>query len=158
MDIREIEEIISEKFPGVLEKAEVIKGDNVIVVRKDAILSVMNFLKKELSFEMLIDVTAVDYYGKKPRFEVVYQLYSVSRNERLRVKTRVDEGEELDSVFSVWPSASFPEREVYDLFGIKFKGHPYLKRLLLWDGFEGHPLRKDFPVEGYDFDKPFKVE
>lgn len=157
MDVREIEERLNEKFPGSVLKAEVIKGDNVIVVDKKRLVDIMKFLKKELSFEMLIDALGVDYYPSKPRFEVVYQLYSYSRNERLRVKIKVDDGEEVDSLTSVWPSANFPEREIYDMFGITFKGHPYLKRLLLRDDFEGHPLRKDFPVRGYDFDKPFKV-
>lgn len=157
MDIREVEEVIKKKFPDALVRAEEIKGDNVLVIKKEFLLPVMKFIRDELSFEMLIDVIGVDYLPEKPRFEVVYQLYSFSRNERLRVKVRVDDGEELDSVTDIWPSANFPEREVYDMFGIKFKGHPYLKRLLLWDDFEGHPLRKDFPVRGYDYDKPFKV-
>ncbi len=157
MDIREVEEVIKNKFPEALVKAKEIKGDNVVVIKKEFLLPVMEFLRDGLSFEMLIDVIGVDYLPEKPRFEVVYQLYSFSRNERLRVKVRVDDGEELDSVTGIWPSANFPEREVYDMFGIKFKGHPYLKRLLLWDDFEGHPLRKDFPVRGYDYDKPFKV-
>ncbi len=158
MDIREIEGIISEKFPGALIRAELIRGDSIITIDKSFLLDIMEFLKEGLSFEMLIDVIGVDYYPRSPRFEVVYQLYSVSKNERLRVKLRVEDGEEVDSVTSIWPSANFPEREVYDMFGIRFKGHPYLKRILLWDGFEGHPLRKDFPTEGYDFDKPFKVQ
>ncbi len=97
---------------------------------------------------MLTDLTAVDYLERDPRFEVVYHLYSVSRNRRLRVKARVPEGTaEIDTLVEVWPSANWMEREVFDLYGIRFRGHPDLRRILLYDDFEGHPLRKDYAKE-----------
>jgi NADH-quinone oxidoreductase subunit C len=101
-------------------------------------------------FDYLCDVTAVDWFPSQPRFEVVYHLLSLSKKERVRLKARLDnESPVLESVTSVWPSANYFEREVFDLFGIRFTGHPRLERLLMPDNWEGHPLRKDYPVEGY---------
>jgi NADH-quinone oxidoreductase subunit C len=110
----------------------------------------MRFLRDEpgLDFEMLMDVTAVDYLGQEPRFEVVYHLYSLKRNHRVRIKARLPEAApEIASLVELWPSANWMEREVWDLYGIRFSGHPDLRRILLYDEFEGHPLRKDYPKE-----------
>jgi NADH-quinone oxidoreductase subunit C len=97
---------------------------------------------------MLIDLTAVDYLPREPRFEVVYHLHSISINHRVRIKLLVPEGEpEVDSATDLWSSANWLEREVWDLYGIRFAGHPDLRRLLLYEQFEGHPLRKDYPKE-----------
>jgi NADH-quinone oxidoreductase subunit C len=112
----------------------------------------MRFLRDDeaTAFEMLMDLTAVDLLGRgEPRFEVVYHLYSVARRHRLRVKVRVSETEPVvDSLTPVWPAANWMEREVWDLYGIRFAGHPDLRRLLLYEEFEGHPLRKDYPKTG----------
>jgi NADH-quinone oxidoreductase subunit C len=92
----------------------------------------------------------VDWYPSEPRFEVVYHILSIPQKERVRLKVRLDGSSPvIESVTSVWPSANFYEREVFDLFGIRFTGHPHLERLMLPDNWEGHPLRKDYPVEGY---------
>jgi NADH-quinone oxidoreductase subunit C len=101
-------------------------------------------------FNYLADVTCVDWYPSDPRFEVVYHLLSISKKERVRLKVRLqDDSPALESVTSVWPAANYFEREVFDLFGVRFTGHPYLRRLLMPEDWEGHPLRKDYPVEGY---------
>jgi NADH-quinone oxidoreductase subunit C len=101
-------------------------------------------------FNYLSDVTCVDWYPSDPRFEVVYHLLSISKKERVRLKVRLsDESPVVESVTSVWASANYFEREVFDLFGVRFSGHPYLRRLLMPEDWEGHPLRKDYPVEGY---------
>jgi NADH-quinone oxidoreductase subunit C len=101
-------------------------------------------------FNFLSDVTAVDWYPQEPRFEVVYHLLSISRKERVRLKVRLGgDDPSLESVTSVWPSANFFEREVYDLFGVRFTGHPYLRRIMMPETWDGNPLRKDYPVEGY---------
>lgn len=121
-------------------------GDHTIIVAKDRVVEVMRKLKEEFEFEMLVDTTAVDYFGRQPRFEVVYHLNSLARNVRLRVKVELQEGEEIDSVSDVWPIANWLEREVWDMFGIRFRNHPDLKRILMYDEFEGHPLRKDYPI------------
>jgi NADH-quinone oxidoreductase subunit C len=101
-------------------------------------------------FNFLSDVTCVDRYPSTPRFEVVYHLLSISKRERVRLKVRLgDESPVVESVTPVWPAANYFEREVFDLFGIRFTGHPYLRRLLMPEDWQGHPLRKDYPVEGY---------
>jgi NADH-quinone oxidoreductase subunit C len=104
----------------------------------------------QLQYNFLSDLTCLDWYPAEPRFEVVYHLLSIPRKARLRLKVRLG-GEEprLESVTSVWPAANFFEREVFDLFGVYFEGHPYLRRILMPEDWEGHPLRRDYPVEGY---------
>jgi NADH-quinone oxidoreductase subunit C len=101
-------------------------------------------------FNYLADITCVDWYPSEPRFEVIYHLLSIPNKERVRLKVRLSgDGPALDSVTSVWPGANYFEREVFDLFGVRFNGHPYLRRILMPENWEGHPLRKDYPVEGY---------
>jgi NADH-quinone oxidoreductase subunit C len=101
-------------------------------------------------FNFLSDVTCVDWHPSEPRFEVIYQLLSIPKKERVRLKVRLgSDSPAVESVTSVWPAANFFEREVFDLFGIRFNGHPYLRRIQMPEDWEGHPLRKDYPVEGY---------
>jgi NADH-quinone oxidoreductase subunit C len=114
--------------------------DAVAVLRDDA----------ELRFNYLSDVTCVDWYPSEPRFEVIYHLLSMPRKERVRLKVKVDGNDpQIESVTSLFPSADFFEREVFDLFGVRFEGHPHLRRIMMPENWEGHPLRKDYPVEGY---------
>ena len=104
----------------------------------------------ECAFNFLSDVTCVDWYPSEPRFEVVYHLLSIAKKERVRLKVRLDgDSPAVESLTSVWPGANYFEREVFDLFGIRFTGHPYLRRILMPEDWEGYPLRKDYPVEGY---------
>jgi NADH-quinone oxidoreductase subunit C len=104
----------------------------------------------ECPFNFLSDVTCVDWYPSEPRFEVVYHLLSISKKERVRLKVHLNSSStSIDSITSLWPGANFFEREVYDLFGVRFTGHPYLRRIMMPEDWEGHPLRKDYPVEGY---------
>jgi NADH-quinone oxidoreductase subunit C len=124
------------------------RGDATALVDAARIERVLRFLRDELDFDMLTDLTAVDYLGEKPRFEVVYHLYSTRANQRVRIKARVGEdAPEIASATALFASADWMEREVYDLYGIRFAGHPDLRRILLYDEFEGHPLRKDYPKE-----------
>ena len=128
-------------------------GDATVVVRKERLLEVLSFLQEvpELAFDMLMDLTAVDHAqgregDQRSRFEVVYHLYSTACGHRVRVKVGVDLGDcEVVSCVGLWPAANWMEREVYDLYGIHFAGHPDLRRILLYEEFEGHPLRKDYP-------------
>ncbi|MBI1978243.1 MAG: NADH-quinone oxidoreductase subunit C [Candidatus Omnitrophica bacterium] len=143
-------EKIKEKFLDDVFETYEFRGDLVVIVNKEVVREVMEFLKRDpaLDFNILIDLTAVDYLwqNRTPRFDVVYHLYSLAKNHRLRIKAGVDEKEPvIDSITSLWPIANWFEREVWDMFGIKFKGHPNLKRILLYEGFVGHPLRKDYP-------------
>lgn len=101
-------------------------------------------------FNYLSDVTCVDWLPEEPRFEVIYHLFSIAKKERVRLKVRLSgDSPVVESVTSIWPGANYAEREVYDLFGVRFSGHPYLRRLLMPEDWVGHPLRKDYPVEGY---------
>ena len=144
-------EKIREKFLDDVCEAHEFRGDLVVIVHKEVIRDLIKFLKVDpsLDFNILMDLTAVDYLGqaRKPRFDVVYHLYSLQKNHRLRVKAGVDEKEPvIDSLTPIWPIADWFEREVWDMFGIKFKGHPNLKRILMYEKFQGHPLRKDYPL------------
>jgi NADH-quinone oxidoreductase subunit C len=125
-------------------------GDATALVEREQLVPVMRFLRDDpaLAFDMLTDLTCVDYLGQEPRFEMVYHLYSVAKNQRLRVKARVSETPcEIDSLCSLWASANWMEREVFDLYGVRFIGHPDPRRILLYEEFQGHPLRKDYPKE-----------
>lgn len=125
-------------------------GDATAIVRPEHLVDVMRFLRDTpgLDFEMLSDVTCVDRLPAEPRFEMVYHLYSVTRSHRVRVKVGLPgEGPEIDTLISVWPAANWMEREVWDLYGVRFRGHPDPRRILLYEEFEGHPLRKDYPKE-----------
>ena len=123
-------------------------GDDTIIVNSESIVDIMKVLKEQFQFDMLADMTAVDYLGlQEPRFEVVYHLNSIERNVRLRIKAPVKEGEDVETLTSLWPIANWLEREVWDMFGIRFKNHPDLRRILMYDEFEGHPLRKDYPID-----------
>jgi NADH-quinone oxidoreductase subunit C len=136
------------KFPqSVLDTSES-RGELSVVVKREDIVSLCNYLRDdaELCFDFLSDLTAVDRLGRRPRFDVVYHLYSLEKNHRVRLKVGVDEDESVPSVTSVWGNANWFEREVFDLFGIKFTDHPDLRRILMPDDWEGHPLRKDFPL------------
>jgi len=144
-------EKIKEKFLDDICDTYEFRGDLVAVVDKAVIVELMRFLRTDpqLDFNMLMDLSAVDYLGmeRKPRFDVVYHLYSLSKNHRVRIKACVDEKDlTIDSLTSLWPIADWFEREVWDMFGIKFKGHPNLKRILMYEEFLGHPLRKDYPI------------
>jgi NADH-quinone oxidoreductase subunit C len=139
-----------EFFPRAVLATHAKLGDATAQIAPESLVEVMRFLRDEpgLDFEMLSDLTAVDFLGEEPRFEVVYHLYSVKRNHRVRIKARVAErAPEIASLVSLWASADWMEREVFDLYGIRFQGHPDLRRILLYDEFEGHPLRKDYPKE-----------
>jgi len=120
------------------------------VVAREKIAEVARFLKEREDFRYCVDVTAVDWKKREPRFDVVYHFYSFSKNDRIRVKCGAADGQEVPSIAGVFLAADWSERETYDMFGIRFAGHPDLRRILTWEGFNGYPLRKDFPLEGID--------
>ncbi len=151
----EYQKIVTQ-YPDAIEEVYEFRGDTWLYVKKERLLDVCRLLRddRELSYLYISDVTAIDWLpywekGEKPkRFEVVYNLYSPVTFQRIFLKVRVDEGESVPSVTSIWEGANYPEREVYDMFGIPFEGHPNLKRILMPDDWVGHPLRKDFPLGG----------
>ena len=128
------------------------RGEVTLILAPERLRDVCQYLKAEHRFERLCGVTAVDRLSAEPRFEVVYHLHSIERNQRLRLKCLLPGANpEIESVTGVWRAADWYEREVYDLFGVRFRGHPNLRRILLPADWEGHPLRKDFPVDGYKY-------
>jgi NADH-quinone oxidoreductase subunit C len=138
------------KQPQAILETHARLGDATAVVERAAILEVLRTLRDDagLEFDMLTDVCAVDYLPRVPRFEVVYHLYSTPRNHRVRLKVRVSEDDaQVDSAVPLYASANWMEREVWDLYGIRFRGHPDPRRILLYEEFEGHPLRKDYAKE-----------
>src|SRR5881296_4745975 len=136
--------------PVAVEEARFDRDEISIYINRDFIRQACVLLRDnpECPFNFLSDVSCVDWLPQEPRFEVVYHLLSISNKERVRLKVRLDGGSPaVDSVTSIWPAANYFEREVYDLFGVRFTGHPYLRRLLMPEDWEGYPLRKDYPVE-----------
>jgi len=142
---------IGEKLGEKINKSVIRYGELTIETNASDIISVLKFLRDDSKclFEQLIDVTAVDYPQRAWRFDVVYHLLSMSRNHRIRVKLATDEETLVPSVVSVFDTANWFEREVFDMYGVRFSGHPDLRRILTDYGFEGHPLRKDFPLTGH---------
>ncbi len=141
---------LREKLGSKILASHVLCGDETIVIPREGLQETFRFLKDDsrLNFNVLMDLTVVDYLGKKePRFEVVYHLVSLRAKHRLRVKVAVPAEEpEVESLTPLWKGANWLEREAWDMFGIRFRGHPCLKRVLLYEEFQGHPLRKDYPV------------
>lgn len=137
---------VRERVPGSVLEVREFRGETTIVVRRQDIAEVARFVRddEELRYDLLSDLSAVDWLPRQPRFEVNYHLYSMAYNRRVRLKVQVEEDAPIiPTVTSVWPTAGWHEREVYDLFGIVFTGHPDLRRILLPEDWEGHPLRKD---------------
>jgi NADH-quinone oxidoreductase subunit C len=138
--------------PGAVTGAKYDRGELTIWIDRQFLREAVTVLRDhpDIRFNFLADVTCVDWYPSQPRFEVVYHLLSHSRKDRVRLKVKLPgEDPRVDSIVPVWPAANYFEREVFDLFGIHFEGHPYLRRIMMPDHWEGHPLRKDYPVEGY---------
>jgi NADH-quinone oxidoreductase subunit C len=147
---------LKERFAADIVDIKEFRGEVTVTVKKENIVEICNYLKEFVGYNLLTDVTAVDYLGQSPRFLVVYNMYSIPAKDRLRVKAQVEEADAtIDTVSGVWSSANWLEREVYDLFGIKFAGHPDLRRILMTDDWVGHPLRKDYPLQGPDRE-PYK--
>ena len=157
MENEKILKQLKDKFPEAVIADQDCRGDLQVTVTVDALVEIMQFLHddEQLAFDLLVDVLSIDNSERRrtPRFEVVYVLVSTAAGHRLLVKVPLADGEEIPTVTGIWHSADWAEREVYDLMGIRFAGHPDLRRILTWDSFEGHPLRKEFPLLGKDFDK-----
>ncbi|HEY2994375.1 MAG TPA: NADH-quinone oxidoreductase subunit C [Methylomirabilota bacterium] len=154
MEGRQILQRVRDRFGAAVVDSHEHRGDATAVVERAALIDALRFCRDDsgLDFDVLMDLTAVDYSkypGREdgPRFDVVYHLYSVPHNHRLRVKVRVDEDDaSVPTAVGLWPIANWFEREVWDMFGVRFSGHPDLRRLLMYEEFVGHPLRKDYPI------------
>ncbi|MGD1010497.1 MAG: NADH-quinone oxidoreductase subunit C [Candidatus Aminicenantales bacterium] len=147
MEKENLIEEIRKRFPDEIESDAETRGDQVLVVRREGLRPVMSGLKDApFDYAVLLDLTCVDFLASENRFEMVYHLYSMSRNRRLRIKVSLPgETAVVDSLVGLWKNADWLEREVFDMFGVAFIGHPDLRRILMYEGFEGHPLRKSYP-------------
>ena len=152
----ELVEKLKARFGGLLAEPSEFRGEITLnVLDAEQISDVCAFAKKELAFDYLVDISSVDNYGDDPRFTVVYELYGYGHRCHLRLKTDVgEEKAELPTVTAVWKTADWHEREIYDMMGIRFRGHPDLRRILMWEGYPYFPLRKDFPLAGKASDIP----
>lgn len=130
------------------------RGEHTVVVALDALHKVLETCHAELGYEMIIDISSVDHFGDDPRFEMVYELAPVDDSKHLRIKSPVGEDEEVPSATDIWAGSDWHEREVFDMMGIRFSGHPNLKRILMWEGYPFFPLRKDFPLAGRPSEMP----
>ena len=139
---------LQKKFPGAISEAVIFRNLPSLNVAKDSLVAICQFLKSPEggAYTLLTDETAADYPKREKRFDIVYHLYSFEKNNRLRVRVQVGADEKVPSVTGVWPTANWLEREVYDMFGVDYEGHPDLKRILMPDGWVGHPLRKDYDI------------
>jgi len=131
------------------------RGETTYTILPNDLREVAKLCRDDLSFDYLIDITSIDNFGEEPRFEIVYELYSMLHAVHLRLKLRVSEDVgAVDTISDIWPTANWHEREIYDMMGIKFNGHPDLRRILMWDGYPFFPLRKEFPLEGLPSEMP----
>jgi NADH-quinone oxidoreductase subunit C len=142
----EVTGLLKERFGGSITEFSAYLGQSFLVAKPDAVIPILETLKLELDFDYLVDLTAVDYPKKPERFEVVYILYSFARNHRIRVKTMIADGYRPATAVTVHLGADWLEREVFDMFGIEFEGHPNMRRILLPEEWQGFPLRKDYPI------------
>ena len=142
----ELSRDLKERFADSITEASTYLGQNFVVAKPDAVIPILDYLKLDCDFDYLVDVTAVDWPKRPERFDLVYIVYSFARNERMRIKTYIPEGFKAASAVGVHLTANWLEREVYDMFGIEFAGHPDLRRILMPDEWQGFPLRKDYGI------------
>jgi NADH-quinone oxidoreductase subunit C len=146
-------------FPDVASGATEFRGEHSVSIARERLVDACRFLKLQCGFTMLTDLSGVDHYGEEPRYEVEYLLYAMDHRCHLRLKVRLAEQDAvIPSVTGVWQGADWHEREAFDMFGIRFDGHPNLKRILMWEGYPHHPLRKDFPLAGLPAELPDTAE
>ena len=146
---------LSEALGSKVQHQTEFRGETTYETAVNNLREIATVCRDKLLFDYLVDITSIDNFGEEPRFEIVYHLYSLPRAVHLRLKLKVpDEAGAVDTVSDIWPTANWHEREIYDMMGIKFNGHPDLRRILMWDGYPFFPLRKDFPLEGLVSEMP----
>src|SRR6266550_2670251 len=155
MTPQQICDSLGQAFGEKLQHRTEFRGETTYAIAASDLREIAKFCRDDLSFDYLLDITSIDNFGEEPRFEVVYHLYSMRHAAHLRLKLRIPEDlGAVDTVSDIWPTANWHEREIYDMMGIKFNGHPDLRRILMWDGYPYFPLRKEFPFEGLPSEMP----
>ena len=146
---------LEKSFGATIQAKTEFRGETTYTIPANDLREIAKFCYSQLSFDYLLDITSIDNFGEEPRFEIVYHLYSMPHRAHVRLKlTLSEEVGAVDTVSDIWPTANWHEREVYDMMGIKFNGHPDLRRILMWDGYPYFPLRKDFPLAGLPSEMP----
>ena len=155
MTPQQICDSLGQAFGEKLQHRTEFRGETTYAIAASDLREIAKFCRDDLSFDYLLDITSIDNFGEEPRFEVVYHLYSMPHSLHLRLKLKLsEEVGALDTISDMWSTADWHEREIYDMMGIKFNGHPDLRRILMWDGYPFFPLRKDFPLAGLPSDMP----
>jgi len=155
MTRQEVLDSFERSFGEKIQSKTEFRGETTFMIAASDLREIAKFCRNELSFDYLIDITSIDNFGEEPRFEIVYHLYSMPYGVDLRLKLKVaEESAVVDTVSDIWPTANWHEREAYDMMGIRFDGHPDLRRILMWEGYPYFPLRKDFPLEGLPSEMP----
>lgn len=155
MSMDEVVNKLEARFPGVVLERKEFRGETSLTIKTESAREVAMFCRDTLGFDYLVDLATIDHFQTEPRWEVVYELYSMSANVHLRLKYTLPEDEpEAPTVSDIWPTADWHEREAFDMMGIRFKDHPDLRRILMWEGYPYYPLRKDFPLEGKPSETP----
>src|SRR5881394_1924038 len=154
MTSQELLDLLSKSFGEKIQNETEFRGETSFTIAASDVHEIANFCRDELSFDYLLDITSVDNFGEDPRFEIVYELYSMSLGIHLRLKLAISEDVEVATLSDIWPTANWHEREIYDMMGIRFAGHPDLRRILMWEGYPYFPLRKEFPLEGLPSNMP----
>jgi NADH-quinone oxidoreductase subunit C len=146
---------LGKSLGGKIRDKTEFRGETTYTISPGDMREIAKFCRDEISFDYLIDITSIDNFGEEPRFEIVYELYSMPAAVYVRLKLHVSQDMgAVDTVSDIWPTANWHEREIYDMMGIKFNGHPDLRRILMWDGYPFFPLRKEFPLEGLPSEMP----
>lgn len=155
MTSQELFDSFSKAFPEKLQDKTEFRGEMSYAISAIDLRDIARFCRDQLLFDYLLDITSIDNFGEEPRFRIVYHLYSMPQGVHLRLKLNIpEELNAVDTVSDIWPTANWHEREIYDMMGIRFNGHPDLRRILMWDGYPYFPLRKDFPLAGLPSEMP----
>jgi NADH-quinone oxidoreductase subunit C len=154
MNASEMTQALKEKFGDAILATTEFRGEQTVRVSPESLKPLLRHCRGELGFDYLIDISSVDHHENEPRFEMVYELYGLGHHQHLRVKSPVSGEEETPTASDLWPTANWHEREVFDMMGIRFDGHPDLRRILMWEGYPFHPLRKEFPLAGKASEMP----
>lgn len=154
MNLEQMVKALKEKFGDAILGSHEFRGEYTVQTTQASAKPLLKYCRDELNFDYLVDISSLDNMGNDPRFEMVYELYGYGHHQHLRIKAEVPDGEDVPTVSDIWATADWHEREVYDMMGIKFAGHPDLRRILMWEGYPYFPLRKDFPLAGRPSDMP----
>ena len=155
MTQQQIFDSLGEAFGGKLQHRSDFRGETTYTIQGPDLCEIATFCRDNLAFDYLLDITSIDNFGEEPRFEIVYHLYSMPNALHFRLKLKLsEEAGALDTVSDIWPTANWHEREIWDMMGLRFNGHPDLRRILMWEGYPYFPLRKEFPLEGLPSDMP----